>query len=463
MKSTATIFFLTVLLSADAIAQPNMMLHRFEALPQRNAVNPAMYFNGNLSFGLPLMSNSYVSMSNSAFKYSDLFRQLQDDSLYLDTENMLSKLKENNSLNISAGTDLFHAGLKIKSSYFGFAITEKVHFHFNYSKSLMEFLTKGNGAYIGKTVDLNTQVYLEHRRDYALTYALELSRKLTIGVRLKRIYGMENISVESAGASIFTDPNTLAITTTPDIMINTSGIESNTFGDFVMSQYLFDRSNHGWAYDFGFVSKINDRWSISSSITDIGKISWQSLVDNYRSNKSNESFTYAGIDLNQFWNDTAGAGAMFQSMMDTLSSGLDIKHTHRSYITKLPMQNYTGANFKINEKHETSLLLHFIRYPEQMQMNVSLQHQWQPLKWLDIVSGISMINKSIFNLGMGMCISLEDYQFYFMSDNLPGTVFPYNSRNVSLRAGINFIIGRNTATNTEAKRKSESVSPEKTE
>lgn len=445
MRKSATILFLGFLTLGEVKAQPNLMLHRFDALPQRNAVNPAMHFDGNLSFGLPLMSNSYLSMSNSAFKFSDLIRRSQDDSLYIDTENMLSKLKESNSLNISAGTDLFHAGLKIKSSYFGFVMTEKVHFHFNYSKSLMEFLTKGNGAFIGKTVDLSTQVFFEHRRDYALTYSLELSRKLTFGVRIKRIYGMENISVESAGASLYTDPKTLAITATPDIMINTSGIESNTFGDFVMSQYLFDRSNWGWAYDFGFVSKINDQWSLSFSVIDIGKIHWKTLTDNYRSDKAGESFTYSGIDLNQFWNDTSGAGAVFQNMLDTLTSGMDIKHTHRSYITKLPLQNYTAANFKINEKHEASAVIHLIRYPEQLQVNASLQHQWQPLKWLDIVSGISMINRSHFNFGMGMCISLEDYQFYAMSDNLPGTLFPHNSRNISVRAGINFIIGRKTS------------------
>jgi hypothetical protein len=449
MRNYATIVILSLLLTADVAAQPNMMLHRFEALPQRNAVNPAMYFDGNLSFGLPLMSNSYLSVSNSAFKYSDLIRRSSDDSLYIDTENMLSKLKETNSLNLSAGTDLFHAGVKVKSSYFGFVMTEKLHFHFNYSKGLMEFLTKGNGAYLGETVNLATQVYLEHRRDYALTYSLELSRKLTIGLRIKRIYGMENISVESAGATIYTDPNTLAITAQPDIMINTSGIESNTFGDFVMSQYLFDRSNWGWGYDFGFVSSLNERWSISSSIVDLGKIQWQSLVDNYKSIKSNESFTYNGVDLNQFWNDTAGAGAVFQSLMDTLASGLDIRHSNRTYTTKLPVQNFTGVNYKINEKHEASLLLHLIRYPEQMQVNASLQHQWQPLKWLDLVSGLSMINKSIFNLSLGTCISLEDYQFYFMSDNLPGSIFPHNSRNVSLRAGINFIIGRNAVKKSE--------------
>lgn len=458
-----TILFILFVLIAEVKAQPNLMLHRFDALPQRNAVNPAMHFDGQLSFGLPLMSNSYLSISNSAFKYSDLVRRSQDDSLFIDTQNMLSKLKESNNLNVSTGTDLFHAGLKVKSSYFGFVMTEKVHFHFNYSKGLMEFLTKGNGAYIGETVDLNTQIYLEHRRDYALTYALELSRNLTLGVRVKRIYGMENISVEHAGASLYTDPNTLAITATPDILINTSGIESNTFGDFVMSQYLFDRSNWGWAYDFGFVSKIDDHWSLSSSIVDLGKINWQSLVDNYRSNNSNESFTYSGIDLNQFWNDTAGAGAVFQSMMDTLTSGLDIKHTHRSYTTKLPVQNYTTANYKINEKHEASLLLHFIRYPEQLQVNASLQHQWQPLKWLDVVSGLSMINKSVFNLGLGMCISLEDYQFYFMSDNLPGTIFPQISRNVSLRAGINFIIGRNTGKKADEKPEPATSAPSKPE
>ncbi|MCC6385583.1 MAG: DUF5723 family protein [Bacteroidia bacterium] len=446
IKYTISIFLTLSVFIHTVEAQSNLMLHRLSDIPQRNMTNPALFFNGSVSVGLPLISNTGLSVSNSAFRYSDLVRRSSDDSLYIDSENMLSKLSNSNNLDLTAETDLMHAGFKFKKGYIGFSITEKLNIHLAYPKEFLEFLIRGNGAYIGQKADLALELLMEHRRDYALTYAMELSRKLTAGVRLKRLYGMENITVEKARASIYTHPQTLEITSTPEIMINTSGIESNTFNDFVMKQYLFGRNNTGWAMDIGIVSKINDKWTVSVSFNDFGSITWNSLTDNYQSDQSASEFTYSGIDLNQFLDNTGEAGSTFQTMLDSLSDGLNIEHTHKSYKLKIPFQNFTSINYQINDKHAASLLLHFIQYKDQLQLMTSVQHEWKPLKWLNIVSGFSIINKNLVNPGLGICISLADYQFFAISDNIYGALSPQNSRNADIRVGINFIIGRNSKT-----------------
>jgi hypothetical protein len=426
----------------QAIAQPHLTLHRLEMLSQRNGLNPALFFDGTASIGLPLISNTYALISHSAFSYADLVRQTPDDSLRMDTEHMLSHLQPNNRLSIAAGTDLWHIGFKIKNNFFAFNITEKLHLHFEYNRQLMQFLVKGNAAFIGETIPLQARLWFEHRRDYAFTYATKINRRLTAGIRIKRLYGMENISMREVRVAVYTDPATLAITAQPDIQINTSGIESHRFDDLNISQYLFDRNNWGWAVDVGFHYQLNDRWSMDISALDIGSIRWQSLVDNYQSSHHPEAFTYHGIDLNQFFNDTATADQVFQRLLDTLTKGMTLQHTHHTYQTALPVQNYTSITYRINERHTSSLLFHLICYPDNWQMNSSMQYRWNPLRWLELMTSFSLINKNQIHIGLGLCMSPGSYQIYLMSDSMQGIFFPHRARHISGRAGINFIFGR---------------------
>ncbi len=423
-------------------AQPHLTLHQLEMLSQRNALNPALFFNGTASIGLPLISNTYALISHSAFSYADLIRQTPDDSLRMDTEHMLSRLQPNNRLSVAAGTDLWHVALRIKNNFFAFNITEKLHLHFEYNRQLMQFLVKGNAAFIGETIPLQARLWFEHRRDYAFTYATKINRRLTAGIRIKRLYGMENISMNKARISVYTDPTTLAITAQPDIQINTSGIESHTFDDLNITHYLFDRNNWGWAVDLGFHYQLNDRWSMDISALDIGSIRWQSLVDNYQSRTHPEAFTYSGIDLDQFFKNTNGADRLFQHLLDTLTGSMSFEHTHHSYQTALPVQNYTTINYRINDRHTSSLLFHLISYPDNWQMNAALQYRWNPLRWLDLMTSFSLINNTQFHIGLGVCMSLGNYQIYMMSDSMQGIFFPHSTRHLSGRAGIYFIFGR---------------------
>lgn len=443
MNRIATIVVFLSFACVELHAQQGMLLYNMQDIPQRNYLNPALQYKGDAAIGLPLVSSLYVNVSNSAFKYSDLIRHSNDDSLYIDADNMISKLKETNYINAGFEADLFVVGFRIKSSFFSFAMTEKATLHFSYPKQLMEFAWKGNGAFIDETVDINFGMNFTHRRDYSLTYCYQFKDKFSAGFRFKSIYGMENISIKSAQAGLYTNPTSFALTAQSNININTSGIESNTFDEFNVTQYMFDRQNTGWGIDIGTQIRFTDQISFTASIIDYGKIKWNSLTDNYTSRETNTEFTYYGIDLNQFFEDTSGADQVFQNVMDTLEAGFNIRHTNHSYETKLPLQFYTGANYTINQNHVAGILVHGIKFEDKTHIDFTLSYHIKAGKWLSLSSGWSYINNSYSNLGAGIAMHLGSFQLYFVSDNIFGAIFPTRTQNANARAGLNFVVGRN--------------------
>src|SRR6185436_580975 len=234
-----TIFLVSIVLVVySAHAQQSMTLYNMQAIPQRNSLNPALQYDGTATVGFPMFSSIYCNVSNSAFKITDFVRRNNEDSLYLDGENLISKMKDqHNFISTSLQADILSFGFKVKKSYFGIGVTEKINAQFDYPKDMMEFSWKGNAATLGKETAIQFGFNFMHYREYALTYSIVLSNKLTMGTKLKYLYGMENANSNNSRVSLYTDPYSFAITAKSNININTSGLEDNSFDDFSMSEY----------------------------------------------------------------------------------------------------------------------------------------------------------------------------------------------------------------------------------
>ncbi len=210
MKKITNYLLLTFgfLYSCNLHAQQNLTLYNMEVVPQRMYANPAFFPSySKVNIGLPIISSGYYNLSNSGFKYSDLIRHRADDSLIVDFDNMLSKLKDNNYLTVAVIPDLLSFGFVVKkNNYFSFNISEKVNFRFRYPKGFMEFIGKGNGGVLGQEVKFNFGIDFTHYREYGLGYSRKVNDKLTLGGKLKYLYGMENVWTEKSDISLTTDP-----------------------------------------------------------------------------------------------------------------------------------------------------------------------------------------------------------------------------------------------------------------
>lgn len=444
MKKVILIAFLLFNLFINKLsAQQNLTMYNMEAVPQRLYVNPAfMPTASRIYIGLPLISSEYINFSNSGFKYSDLVKH-RGDSLYVDYDNMLSKLSANNYFSAAIQPDLLSFGFKLKKNYFSFNATEKLNFRFRYPKSFMEFIWKGNGGLLGEEVKLNFGVNFSHYREYAIGFSREINEKLTVGGKLKYLYGMENVWTERADISLTTDPAYYAITAKSDIRINTSGLDSSSTENIVIKDYMFKRKNRGFGIDLGGSYKYNEKLTLSASMIDLGYIKWKNGVNNYVSADPNGEFTYQGMDLNQLLNNDSTNNTA-EVMTDSLKKAFKINTVHESYTTKLSTQLYLGGNYNITEKINTGVVLYGQIFDKTIHPGLALSYNQKVAKWLNFSVSYSMYNRSYNNVGLGFSLN-GPVQFYVVSDNLLGAIFPQNTKNLHINFGFNILIGRRSS------------------
>jgi len=441
MKKIILLLLIVLLTNYTASAQQNFTLYNMEAVPQRMYANPAfMPSNSKVYVGLPILSSEYLNFSNSGFKYSDLIKH-RGDSLYVDYENMLSKLSKNNYISAAFQPDILSFGFKIKKNYFSFNATEKINLRFRYPKNFMELIWKGNGGLLGEEVKLNFGVNFSHYREYAIGFAREINDKLTVGAKVKYLYGMENVWTERSDVSLTTDPTDFAITAKSDIKINTSGVDSSSTANINVKDYLFKKKNHGLGLDLGGVYKYNDKFTFSASVIDFGFIKWKDEVTNYQSTNPNGEFTYQGMDLNQLLNadSTNNPGKV---MADSLEKIFKIEEAHTNYKTNLSTQIYLGTNYSITEKSNAGILLYAQVFDKSIHPGLALSYNQRVGKWLSFSGSYSIYNRSYNNLGLGLTLARGPVQLYIASDNVLGAIFPQNTKNLHLHFGINLMFGR---------------------
>jgi hypothetical protein len=436
----SAVILISLFIQQTVYAQQDFILYNMQAVPQRMYDNPAFRPSDSAIFiGLPVLSSQYLSLSNSGFKYSDLIKHdPTNDSLYADVNNMLSKLAKQNYISFDYHVDILSFGFPVEKNYFSFSVTEKIDFRLSYSQAFMNFIWNGNGAYLGQAINLSPGIDFTHYRDYGLGWSREISDKLTIGIKLNYLYGMENVSTVNPDVSIYTDPNNFDITAQSSLLINTAGVNSNSFDNFNIGNYLFKKNNNGASIDFGVSYKPNDRLTFSASVVDLGFITWNNGVTNYESNNPGASFTYQGINLNDIIdNSSFQLGNELQTIGDSVEKIFKIDTLHHSYSTMLATQMYLSANYNITKKSNVALLFYGQLFDNTIYPGVTLSYNQQLGRWLTASASYSIYNRSYNNIGLGLSLNAGAFQFYIVSDNALGILYPQNTQNLMIHFGFN--------------------------
>ncbi|HTA84163.1 MAG TPA: DUF5723 family protein [Bacteroidia bacterium] len=431
--------FLTFILgSSNLQAQQDLTLYNMPAIQQSMYANPSQMPQSKINIGLPILSSIYLNLGNSGFRATDLIKSGPGDSNHLDVNNMLSKLGTNNNLNISAQIDLFSFGLRLGKNYFSFSVIEKADVYFTYPKNFLQWVWEGNGAFLGQNTSFNFGLNALHYREYGVGYARELTDKLTIGGKLKYLYGMEDIWAENSDVTFNTASSDYGYTTSDNVDVNTSGFGPGTNPGSNIGDYLHGRNNTGLAVDLGATYKLNDKFTFSASLIDLGYINWRSYTSNYT---SNGAFNFDGVDITQF---TSGDTNAFNKLTDSAKNAFNIKTTHKSYTTSLPAQVYLGANYKLSEKANAGLLLYGQFFNNILVPAVSASYNLKLTNWFSVSAAYSIMNRDATNVGVGFAVT-GPVQFYLVTDNAIGFFLPQEVKTVNVRFGINLCFGRKSA------------------
>ncbi len=415
---------IALILPVSVSAQQEMLLSSLPKLPQSAATNPSIPpVKEGWTIGFPSIAFNY---GNNAFVFNDLVRKYGPDSAVYDVEGILTKLHPDNIIQYQFNADLLRFAWRKHDWFLSALVTEKMNVKFSYPKSLIDVLWRGNAAYLGDTVSLGPQINAVYYREFSLTAGYVFS-KFSVGVRGKLLAGLGNCSSERGRLTMFTDSTDYSMYVNSSYYIKTAGIHNfreNGWG----AALSFD--NPGYAFDIGITAAVHPKLTLHASVINIGEIRWRDDVKNYR---VDGSYRFEGLDLVEYFqNDTL----TLNNLADTLRGTFLPREDSASFTSPLVPQAFFSASWQLSPATSVGIvtLTGFFDRPRPA-ISVVASHRFN--SFLDVGASLSWKNKRWANLGLSIVSEVGRLQFYAVSDNVIGTVFPRRSKNVNFRIGIN--------------------------
>lgn len=448
MKTKYTIFLLSVLFGNLLFGQKNFSLYNLQGTPQAVYTNASFIPKSKIYLSLPLgMMN--MGVSNSGFSFNDLFTKRSDDSLVINTQEVIDGLDDLNYLNLENSIEFFGLGLKVRDMYLNFNVSSKVQANFIYPKGLLQFALEGNGKnFIGQRASMDgIGINLNAYTEFGFGVSKEINDKLTIGGRLKFLSGIANIITRETRLGIYTDPETYALTIDGFADISSSNI-SQFYEDTVLSMSakmknlqssILNFDNKGIGLDLGATYKISDKVSVNASLVDLGTIRWGSNVTSYKTDEF--EYTFEGVNLNEYFaEDQDSSNRAIDNLKDTIPKIFNYEENNEAYSTSLYTKFYIGGNYQINKIFNVGgvLLNEFVmgRYRPGISVsgNVALK------SWFAATLNYSIYNKTFSNIGVGVSLRGGPIQFYIMTDNVLAFTNILNAKTVNLTGGLSIFI-----------------------
>ncbi len=239
-------FIFLLLLSSGLGAQQDLTLYQLSGVPQSNMVNPAFVPDVKMVIGIPAISSINANYNNVAFSVNDGF-DLDGDTLRVDFDLLVSKLKDDNYIYNQVQDQWFLFGYQFGDNYLQLGISDKVLLDVAFPKSIFELALLGNAAFLGQRVSVEgLGANGTHYRELSLGYARQLD-KWSVGIHTNILFGLANVYTRTSDLGVYTDPETFDITIDGDIEVNTSGLDNiDEFGN-----YITNLRNMGFSIDLG--------------------------------------------------------------------------------------------------------------------------------------------------------------------------------------------------------------------
>jgi len=186
------------------------------------------------------------------------------------------------------------------------------------------------------------------------------------------------------------------------------------------------------AIDLGATYKLTERWELSASIIDLGSITWQQDVAQF---KSDGTYEFDGVDVD-LSNENTGSG--FDDFADTLVEAFNFEETQGGNYTKsLMSQVFAGANFFVTPNHVFGALYHARIWNGTWYHDIGINYQGRLARDFQIIGGYSIINGVAHNIGAGLQAKLGPVQLFVLTENLVGAIAYQGLQTTNVRLGIN--------------------------
>jgi hypothetical protein len=423
------------------MAQQSNTFYLMHDVPQSSLLNPAVQLRCRFYVGIPLLASTHFTYSNTAFTYNDL---AGTDTWNL--EGVLGQMHRVDLYAVEARLQPISLGYRRKSLYFTFNIAERFHGYQTIPKDLAETVISGNGPFVGERAKFNALrpdgTYL---REYSLGISKVISPELTAGVRAKLLFGKASIQTGRSSMELTTREDNFGLNVEGAYTLNgsfpatiTQDAEGNIDGIVVDGidpvALLLNRGNRGVAIDLGLIYKYDERITLSASLLDLGFVRWKTDLNNVH---GEGTFVFEGVDFNTY----IVSRAFFSEMRDSLINSLEITNTTNPYSDLLPSQLFLAGSYKYSDRISFGLVNRNLVLRNKIHSSFTLSAQADLAERFLATLSWSYLNNSIKNVGVGIALHGNGIQFHAVTDNLLGFFYPFDTRTLNLRFGINLMFG----------------------
>ncbi len=423
---------------------------------QKIQLNPALYFEYEPNAHLDVLNININEKSN--FLYSDLIEKgtgLYADSLVLNIPKFKNALDSHNFLAVQSDLTLFNFGFRSGPRtqlyrnrtfphYFSFGLRQRFTNHFLFNKNYIELLTQGNAPFYTEKfqtgqLGINSSSYTE----WSLGYGRKLSDRLWVGVRLKYLQGLYNVSTEQFSLTLegATFENYIDVAAQANIRVSgpfTLGLdEFNTLNsvEVTLPEFALLTTNPGYAFDVGVVYELFPQLFISASITDVGGIRWNNKVQRI---ELDTTYRYEAIDFSNSYDDELENYRAPEDLLDEFTNEIrnafSMNEINTSYSTTLPYISYVGVNYKFIPEVDFSMVYQSIHTEIISQNTLSLSAN---IALLDVLSFspqyLNVEGNEVWGFSAGFRLGAA--QFYMAVQDLKGWINPAHAYAIQFQIG----------------------------
>ena len=430
------------------MAQGEFILYNLnKSVPQAHQLNPAFAPDAKVVVGLPVLSSSHVSVDMDKLNFNTVFTESSEQVLTVDFDNLSSALGEKNNFSVKTDLQLFFLGLNIKNNFFSLAVNERMDSWFRYSKDVVDLAIYGNGdeRTFGRNVSFD-QMKLKQNfyHEVALGFSRSFMDKLRVGARIKFLSGVINSQTDQLQGYIRTDTDSIHIAGS-SLRFNNSGVTYFANGGEVLplleNTMPFVGGNSGLGFDFGASYQINEKISVSASMTDIGYINWKENTSSYQLNDINYSFK--GFDLLDLINDGDGESDFLQNELDSLESIFEVNELDNiTYKSSLTSNFYIGGDYALAKNHHVGAQVYGRIIEGNISPEFAAYYNLKVGRVLNTVFNAGFRNGKLSSVGAGMSVDLGPVQLYATTESVTSLLKPDAASMLDARVGLNLVFGK---------------------
>ena len=454
-KSIKTICFLLLAfvvlqLKAQEVSPVDFM----KTNPYQLRSNPSadLPYDSHVSVGI---GNICGDFRNLDFRMDNLFRyDASGRPSVIDLNYFAESLQPENGLNSTLDLEVLGFGKKTRHGYVTFSHRVRFQWANNINDDLFRLAAYGNAAFAGRDnpadvkLDLNALCFQE----FAFGYRINATPHLSLGGRVKLLFGVAEARTEACNVKIITDED-YSLCLTEDLALRMTSpmpfqITNNKI-EFENSRFNVADLFHspGFGIDLAAEYRFDGHFSLMAAVNDLGFIHWKKkgvilngdIVDNGQFYDEG-SFLFQGIDINELrsiLSDSEYRNKYFNDMKDYFNFETE---NIDSYTTMLHTNILLRGTYALNDKHRFIAQLQGYCSGLGVRSAMTLAYNATLNRTFDLCATYSVMKRSFDNLGLGFTCNLKFFHIYAATNNIMGCFKPLNTSGVNFQAGIVFTV-----------------------